>query len=75
MDDVPRTGASFRKVILGKEAERFAWEGRCKTKVNKEVGSLLDEVDIYDWTHRSSGTSPCQSSPGRTPFRNTEGTD
>jgi hypothetical protein len=24
MDDVPRTGASFRKVILGKEAERFA---------------------------------------------------
>jgi len=24
MDDVPRTRASFRKVILGKEAERFA---------------------------------------------------
>jgi len=24
MDDVPRTRASFRKIILGKEAERFA---------------------------------------------------
>ena len=32
MDDVPRTRASFRKIILGKEAERFAWEGSVKQR-------------------------------------------